>query len=124
MTRQSEAPFVMEVEPDHVLKQSEILAIRALTDSVSRMGALIDQLAQKADRTNDAVIRFESYVAALTKLEERVDRIDSRTLLLEADRNQRSGRASVAEWLAKHMPWLLALALAVGGSFAVKGNIR
>lgn len=126
---------MMSVTTPDAVKMAEIHAMRQLADSVAQqsrqfsehMGAqtrALEKMTGKVDDVRERVIRLESaqHGAEIEKVRVELVKALSRIDTLESQRDQMKGAGTLATWLTKNAPWLLAgiAAFAAGMGFKIK----
>lgn len=106
--------ITMPVTRPEALALTEIHAMRALTDAVTRLAGQVERMGDKLDDVKERVVAIEAskYEQQIELAHERLGQALRRIDQLEARQDRQDGAMSVGSWVSKYAPWLMAIIVA------------
>ena len=127
MTPPGEMFSAPPLEKEDLLRQSEILAMRQIADTMASMRVTqeamvkaIQETRSKVDDMLGRMILLEERNRQLERLRDDLGEVDGRVTALERASEREAGARSVWKTLADKAPWLLPMISAVAAAVGVK----
>lgn len=114
-----EKQVLMPVSDDHALRQFEIEALRQITDNLKGIRDEAKEDRKLLHEIHTRVVRIETKETG-----ERMDDLEGRVAVLEADKNRRDGAISAWDWLLKSWPNIVGFFALIVAILALTGKLK